>query len=58
MNKSKIIAIIFCLLIITIMILRLLFDKDSLIGKAVRIVWILLGISVTVLTLINIVKKN
>ena len=58
MKKSKMIAVVFCLMITILTILRLLIDSTTFTGIIIRIMWIVSGVLATILAIIHLTKAK
>ena len=56
MKKSKIIVVVFCLVITILTILRIVIDSTTLAGIIVRIMWTISGVLAAILAIIHLMK--
>lgn len=58
MKRRKVCAILLCVLVILLTILRICISSNSLFGTIIRIMWIALGILATILSIVFLVRKS
>ena len=56
MRKKQIVAIVLCIIIIFLTIIRFLIDNATPIGIIIRIMWITSGVIATILAIMHLIK--